>query len=46
VLDRTDGYELVHPEMTLTLLVRYADSFGDEAVALADDAASLVTHDP
>jgi len=46
VLDRTDGYELVHPEMTLTLLVRYADSFGDETVALADDAASLVTHDP
>ena len=46
VLDRTNGYELVRPETTLTLLVRYADSFDDETVALADDAASLVTHDP
>ena len=46
MLDRTDGYELVQPETTLTLLVRYADSFGDETVALADDAASIITHDP
>jgi biotin operon repressor len=46
MLDRTDGYELVQPETTLTLLVRYADSFDDETVALADDAASIITHDP
>lgn len=46
VLDRTDGYELVDPETTLSLLVRYADSFDDETVAFADDVASIIRHDP
>lgn len=46
LLDRSDGYEPTEPERLLTLVVRYADSFGPDAVALADDAASLVSHDP
>jgi predicted transcriptional regulator len=46
LLDRTDGYALTEPERLLTLVVRYADSFGPEAVALADDAASFVAYDP
>lgn len=46
LLDRSDGYELTEPERLLTLVVRYADSFGPRAVALADDAASLVSYDP
>jgi predicted transcriptional regulator len=46
LLDRTDGYALTEPERLLTLVVRYADSFDAEAVALADDAASLVAYDP
>ena len=46
LLDRTDGYALTEPERLLTLVVRYADSFDAEAVAFADDAASLVTYDP
>jgi predicted transcriptional regulator len=46
LLDRTDGYALTEPERLLTLVVRYADSFDAAAVALADDAASLVSYDP
>lgn len=46
LLNRSDGYKLTEPERSLTLVVRYADSFGPDAVALADDAASLVSHDP
>ena len=46
LLDRTDGYALTEPERLLTLVVRYADSFDAEAVALADDAASLIAYDP
>ena len=46
LLDRTDGYALTEPERLLTLVVRYADSFDAEAVALADDAATLVRYDP
>ncbi|QUO47422.1 MULTISPECIES: winged helix-turn-helix transcriptional regulator [Halorubrum] len=46
LLDRTDGYALTEPERLLTLVVRYADSFDAEAVAFADDAASLVAYDP
>lgn len=44
LLDRTDGYALTRPETTLLLLVRYADSFGDDAVALAADADELVEY--
>ncbi|MFC5135954.1 MULTISPECIES: winged helix-turn-helix transcriptional regulator [Haloferacaceae] len=46
LLDRTDGYVLTEPERLLTLVVRYADSFDADAVAFADDAASLVSYDP
>ncbi|MFC5970671.1 winged helix-turn-helix transcriptional regulator [Halomarina salina] len=46
LLSREDGYAVERPEIVLTLLVRYADSFGDDATRLADDAASLFTYDP
>jgi predicted transcriptional regulator len=46
ILDRQDGYVIEDPETVLTLLVRYADSFGPDAVALADDADALVRYDP
>ena len=40
-----DGYRLVDSETILLLLVRYADSFDDEAVALAAEAADLISLD-
>ncbi len=46
LLDRSEGYELIEPERLLTLIVRYADSFGADAVEFADNAASLVSYDP
>ena len=46
LLSRTDGYEVQHPETLLTLVVRYADSFGPDAVALAGEADELVRYDP
>jgi len=46
LLARTDGYEIERPETLLTLVVRYADSFGPEAVELAGDADELVQYDP
>jgi predicted transcriptional regulator len=46
LLSRTDGYGLERPETLLTLVVRYADSFGPEAVELADEADELVRYDP
>jgi predicted transcriptional regulator len=46
LLRRADGYAVERPETVLTLLVRYADSFGEDAASLADDAASLLTYDP
>jgi predicted transcriptional regulator len=44
LLSRTDGYSLVDPETVLLLLVRYADSFGEEAAAFAERAPSLVEY--
>jgi hypothetical protein len=46
LLSREDGYAITRPETVITILVRYADSFGPAAVALADDAASLIRYDP
>ncbi|WP_049985786.1 winged helix-turn-helix transcriptional regulator [Halobellus rufus] len=46
LLSRDDGYAVERPETVLTLVVRYADSFGSEAVSLAADADSLVRYDP
>ena len=45
LLEREDGYRLVDSETLLVLLVRYANSFGEEAVALAADAADLIQLD-
>jgi DNA-binding MarR family transcriptional regulator len=46
LLDRTDGYELRNPERLITLVIRYADSFGPDARSFADEAASYVRYDP
>jgi len=46
LLSRADGYRVEHPETLLTLVVRYADSFGPDAVELADEADALVRYDP
>ncbi len=46
LLNRSGGYGLTEPERLLTLLVRYAESFDADTVALADEAASLVRYEP
>jgi predicted transcriptional regulator len=46
LLSRTDGYTVRSPETVLTLLVRFADSFGADAVAFAADAAEFIRFDP
>ena len=46
LLSRADDYELERPETLLTLVVRYADSFGADAVELAGEADGLVRYDP
>lgn len=46
LLSRDSSYTVEQPETVLTLVVRYAESFGPEAVALANEADSLVRYDP
>lgn len=46
LLSREDGYAVRNPETVITLLIRYADSFGSDAAAFADDAADLIRFDP
>jgi predicted transcriptional regulator len=46
LLSREDGYAVRTPETLLFLLVRYADSFGEDAARLAENADELVTYDP
>src|SRR6056297_2756164 len=46
LLTREDGYTVEEPETVLTLLVRYADSFGPDAAALAADADDLIRFEP
>ncbi|WP_148413065.1 MarR family transcriptional regulator [Haloferax sp. KTX1] len=46
LLSREDGYAVRNPETLITLLIRYADSFGSDAAAFADDAAELIRFDP
>ncbi|MCQ4332149.1 MarR family transcriptional regulator [Natronomonas sp. F2-12] len=46
LVSRDDGYELRRPETLLTLVVRYADSFGETAVAFAGEADAFVRYDP
>ena len=45
LLDRSDGYRVARPETIIALVVRYADSFGPDAVAFADDVASYISYD-
>ncbi|KAB1189124.1 MULTISPECIES: MarR family transcriptional regulator [Haloferax] len=46
LLSRENGYAVTEPETVITLLIRYADSFGADAAAFADDAAGLIRFDP
>lgn len=46
LLSRTDGYKIRRPETLLTLVVRYADSFGTAAVAFAGEADEFVDYSP
>jgi predicted transcriptional regulator len=44
LLSRENGYTISEPETVLLLLVRYADSFGEDAARLAKLAPDLVTY--
>jgi len=46
LLSRESGYAVTEPETVLTLVVRYADSFGNAAATLASEADSLFRYDP
>ncbi len=45
MLDRSEKYVVEQPETVLTLLVRYADSFGPDAVDFASNADQLIRVD-
>ncbi|WP_134669350.1 winged helix-turn-helix transcriptional regulator [Halorussus marinus] len=46
LLDREDGYAVRQPETVITLLVRYADSFGERAASFAAQADGFISFDP
>ncbi|SDJ77333.1 Predicted transcriptional regulator, containsd two HTH domains [Halovenus aranensis] len=46
LLSRADGYSVTEPEQVMVLLVRYADSFGEDAAALASIAPALLDYAP
>src|SRR6056297_2607064 len=46
LLDREDGYAVRNPETVITLLVRYADSFGETAAEFAAEADGFISFDP
>ncbi|WP_101296212.1 winged helix-turn-helix transcriptional regulator [Halegenticoccus soli] len=46
LLSREDGYAVVSPESVITLLIRYADSFGSDAVSFAAEADRFIRFDP
>ena len=46
LLDREDGYTLEDPTTLLVLVVAYADSFGEEAAALAAEAPAYISYEP
>ncbi len=46
LLSADDGYTIEDPETVLTLVVRYADSFGETAAAFATEANELIRFDP
>lgn len=45
LLERDGGYTLTSPETLLLLVVRYADSFGGDAIAFAADADERIVYD-
>ena len=45
VLSRGEGYALVRPELLLTLLVRYANSFDAAALQFAREADQFISVD-
>jgi len=45
LLTREPEYAVVKPETVLVLLVRYADSFGEDAARLADRAPDLLAYE-
>ena len=45
LLEAGDGYRVARPPALIALVVRYADSFGADAVAFADEAASYISYD-
>ena len=40
------GYRVQYPETVVALVLRYAESFGEEAVQFASDADRLLSYDP
>jgi predicted transcriptional regulator len=46
LLSREDGYAVERPELVITLVLRHADSFGENAARFAADASDLVRYDP
>ncbi|SDM09323.1 Predicted transcriptional regulator, containsd two HTH domains [Halogranum gelatinilyticum] len=46
LLSREDGYRVESPETVITLLLRYADSFGEDAATFASDADRFIRFDP
>lgn len=46
LLSRDGGYAIQAPETVLLLVVRYADSLGEDAAALAEQAPDLVEYAP
>ena len=44
LLSREDGYAIESPETVLLLVVRYADSLGEDAAALAETAPDLIEY--
>jgi len=46
VIERDDGYHVRNAETMITLIVRYADSFGQRARAFANEVDALISYDP
>jgi predicted transcriptional regulator len=46
LFERADGYRVRRPETVVRLVVRYADSFGADAVEFAASADELLRYDP
>ncbi|MFC6723871.1 MarR family transcriptional regulator, partial [Halobium palmae] len=46
LMSREDGYAVARPEVIITLLLRYADSFGADAATFAAEADRYIRFDP